>query len=98
MLPSDLPVALARALEQRGYADLTPVQLAVAKPETLARDLLVSARTGSGKTVAYGLALAQDLLGATGDDSGDADAAGKTDVEAAVGSKATHNAAKNHAS
>ncbi len=64
MLPSDLPVALARALEQRGYADLTPVQTAVAKPETVARDLLVSARTGSGKTVAYGLALAQDLLGA----------------------------------
>ena len=29
------------------------------------RDLLVSAQTGSGKTVAYGLALANDLLGAS---------------------------------
>ncbi|WP_158915530.1 DEAD/DEAH box helicase [Caulobacter sp. S45] len=58
-----LPPALAQALAARGYADLTPVQLAVTQPEAAGRDLLVSARTGSGKTVAYGLALAGDLLG-----------------------------------
>jgi ATP-dependent RNA helicase DeaD len=54
---------LAAALADRGYADLTDVQSAVLKPEAAGRDLLVSAQTGSGKTVAYGLALAPDLLG-----------------------------------
>jgi ATP-dependent RNA helicase DeaD len=38
------------------------VQAAVVAPEALGRDLLVSARTGSGKTVAFGLALADTLL------------------------------------
>ena len=41
----------------------TPVQGAVIAPETWGRDLLVSAQTGSGKTVAYGIAMAQTLLG-----------------------------------
>ena len=41
----------------------TPVQTAVLAPETRGRDLLVSAQTGSGKTVAYGLALAPELMG-----------------------------------
>ena len=58
----DLPNPLARALDARGYAELTPVQLAVIEPQAAGRDLLVSARTGSGKTVAYGLALAGELL------------------------------------
>ena len=58
-----LPPALASALADRGYAELTPVQLAVLDAGAAGRDLLVSARTGSGKTVAYGLALATDLLG-----------------------------------
>ena len=58
--------ALAKALADRGYATLTPVQLAVLEPEARGRDLLVSARTGSGKTVAYGLVLAETLLGADG--------------------------------
>jgi ATP-dependent RNA helicase DeaD len=54
--------ALERALEQHGYLEPTPVQAAVlAEPDT--RDLLVSAQTGSGKTVAFGLALARGLLG-----------------------------------
>ena len=58
----DLPTPLARALDARGYAELTPVQLAVIEPQAAGRDLLVSARTGSGKTVAYGLAMAGELL------------------------------------
>ena len=58
----DLPSPLARALDARGYAELTPVQLAVIEPQAAGRDLLVSARTGSGKTVAYGLALSGELL------------------------------------
>ena len=59
----DLPSPLARALDARGYAELTPVQASVIEPQAAGRDLLVSARTGSGKTVAYGLALAGELLG-----------------------------------
>src|SRR5271156_836761 len=55
--------ALARALLARGYNEPTPVQLAVLTAEAEDRDLLVSAQTGSGKTVAYGLAFASTLLG-----------------------------------
>ncbi len=55
--------SLARALAARGYEEPTPVQLAVLQPDTEGRDLLVSAQTGSGKTVAYGLAAAPTLLG-----------------------------------
>ncbi|WAC28070.1 DEAD/DEAH box helicase [Ancylobacter sp. SL191] len=55
--------ALARALAERDYDKPTPVQLAVLAPEATGRDLLVSAQTGSGKTVAYGLAMAETLLG-----------------------------------
>ena len=55
--------SLERALTDRGYNDPTPVQAAVLQPDALDRDLLVSAQTGSGKTVAYGLAMASTLLG-----------------------------------
>lgn len=55
--------ALADALEKRGYETLTPVQEAVTAPELENADLLVSAQTGSGKTVGFGLALAHTLLG-----------------------------------
>jgi ATP-dependent RNA helicase DeaD len=58
-----LPAPLARALDERAYATLTPVQNAVLRPDADGRDLLVSAQTGSGKTVAFGLAMAKDLLG-----------------------------------
>jgi ATP-dependent RNA helicase DeaD len=53
---------LLRALTERGYAEPTPVQAAVLAAETDGRDLLVSAQTGSGKTVAFGLALGPTLL------------------------------------
>lgn len=53
---------LARALAERNYDSPTPVQLAVLGEDAIDRDLLVSAQTGSGKTVAYGLAMARDLL------------------------------------
>ncbi len=59
----DLPAPLAHALAERGYAEPTPVQAAVLDAATAGRDLLVSAQTGSGKTVAYGLALTPELLG-----------------------------------
>ncbi len=59
---SNLPAPLSLALAERGYAEATSVQTAVLGAEP-GRDLLVSAQTGSGKTVAYGLALARDLMG-----------------------------------
>ena len=55
--------ALARALANRGYAKLTSVQMAVLEPNYHGADLLVSAQTGSGKTVAFGMAIAPTLLG-----------------------------------
>jgi ATP-dependent RNA helicase DeaD len=58
-----LPAPIARALAEREYADPTPVQLAVLEAAAIGRDLVVSAQTGSGKTVAYGLAIAATLLG-----------------------------------
>lgn len=58
-----LPAPLVRALSARNYEDPTPVQSAVIEAAAQGRDLLVSAQTGSGKTVAYGLAFAETLLG-----------------------------------
>ncbi|MBR0656042.1 DEAD/DEAH box helicase [Roseomonas arctica] len=57
----NLPPLLAAALAERGYTEPTPVQDAVLAAEP-GRDLLVSAQTGSGKTVAFGLAMAAELL------------------------------------
>ena len=54
---------LAQALTKRGYETLTPVQKAVIAPELDGADALVSAQTGSGKTVAFGMAIAPTLLG-----------------------------------
>ena len=63
---NSLPPLLAEALAGRGYAVPTPVQAAVLEPEAEGRDLVVSAQTGSGKTVAFGLAFAPQLLGEDG--------------------------------
>jgi len=54
---------LQAALTARGYTSLTPVQTAVTDPDFAGADLLVSAQTGSGKTVGFGLALGPTLLG-----------------------------------
>ncbi len=55
--------ALRAALDDRGYTALTPVQTSVLDPALKGRDLLVSAQTGSGKTLGFGLAIAPTLLG-----------------------------------
>ncbi|OWU85145.1 DEAD/DEAH box helicase [Oceanicola sp. 22II-s10i] len=55
--------ALSDALSERGYETLTAVQEAVTAPELQDADLLVSAQTGSGKTVGFGLAIGHTLLG-----------------------------------
>ncbi|MEL7211842.1 MAG: DEAD/DEAH box helicase [Pseudomonadota bacterium] len=54
--------ALSDALAARDYTSLTPVQEAVSKPELEGADMLVSAQTGSGKTVGFGLAIAPTVL------------------------------------
>ena len=53
---------LAAALVAKGYSALTPVQEAMLGDDVAGRDLLVSAQTGSGKTVAFGIAIADELL------------------------------------
>ena len=53
---------LADALALRGYDTLTPVQQAVTDSALDGADLLVSAQTGSGKTVGFGLAIAPTIL------------------------------------
>jgi ATP-dependent RNA helicase DeaD len=54
---------LKEALTERGFDTMTDVQEAVTAPELADADLLVSAQTGSGKTVGFGLAIAGTLLG-----------------------------------
>jgi ATP-dependent RNA helicase DeaD len=58
----NIPPLLDEALTARGYTTLTPVQNAVIAEEAVGRDLVVSAQTGSGKTVAFGLAMAPQIL------------------------------------
>ena len=62
-LPADIHPRLASALAAKGYSQLTPVQLEMANGGHGEADLLVSAQTGSGKTVAFGIAIASTLLG-----------------------------------
>ncbi|MFP7672005.1 DEAD/DEAH box helicase [Marivita sp. S0852] len=72
-----MKTALQAALDARGYDKLTPVQDAVLAPELDGKDLLVSAQTGSGKTLGFGLAIAPTILG-------DAEAFGAADAPLAL--------------
>ena len=67
---STVAATLGEALRARGYVAPTQVQAAVLEPEAAGRDLIVSAQTGSGKTVAFGLAMAPQLLDQEGRASG----------------------------
>ncbi len=58
----ELPPLILDALTAQGYVEPTPVQAAVMEPDAIGRDLVVSAQTGSGKTVAFGMAMAARLL------------------------------------
>ena len=62
MSDSAIAAPLAAALASRGYDSLTPVQSAMLAEGVAGRDLLVSAQTGSGKTVAFGIAIADELV------------------------------------
>ncbi|MCA9698720.1 MAG: DEAD/DEAH box helicase, partial [Myxococcales bacterium] len=71
-LPAPLAAPLAAAIRERGFTDLTAVQHAVLAPEASGKNLRISSETGSGKTVALGLVLADALLpkGEGDDDNG----------------------------
>ena len=59
-----LPAPISAAMRRRGFEQLTPVQQAVVEADVEGRDLRISSKTGSGKTVALGLALAPALTDA----------------------------------
>jgi ATP-dependent RNA helicase DeaD len=76
-----IPAPLAAALARRGFEGLTPVQRAVLDHARVSDDLRISSETGSGKTVAIGLALAGKLIG---EDPNDAPASRAGGPEALV--------------
>ncbi|MFZ5897362.1 MAG: DEAD/DEAH box helicase [Myxococcota bacterium] len=53
---------LRRAIDDLGYVHPTPVQRAVFEPASRGRDLVVQARTGTGKTAAFGLPLIDSIV------------------------------------
>ena len=59
---SIVPSPFASAMKRNGFSELTPIQRAVLAPELAGKDLRVSSRTGSGKTVALGLTVGPLLL------------------------------------
>jgi len=68
--PQDLPgfdamplsEELRRAIGELGYTHPTPVQQAVFEPASRGHDLVVQARTGTGKTASFGLPLVDSLV------------------------------------
>ncbi|MGH7439495.1 MAG: DEAD/DEAH box helicase, partial [Polyangiaceae bacterium] len=67
---STLGPELTRALTERGFESLTAVQEAVLDPSLDGRDMRVTSQTGSGKTVAIGLAVRSFVMQAPGSSSG----------------------------
>ncbi len=63
-----IPEPMATAMRRRGFASLTSIQRAVLDSDSEGCDLRISSQTGSGKTVAIGLALASHLTGARAGD------------------------------
>jgi ATP-dependent RNA helicase DeaD len=51
-----------RAIEAMGYRHPTPVQMAVFEPAAEGRSLVVQARTGTGKTAAFGMPIVDRLV------------------------------------
>lgn len=60
----DMPLSddVKQALAAMGYTHPTPAQLATYDPAVRGADLVVQARTGTGKTAAFGLALIDKLI------------------------------------
>jgi len=57
-----LGAEVRKAVEALGYVHPTPVQLAVFEPATRGKSLVVQARTGTGKTAAFGLPIIDTLV------------------------------------
>ncbi|XP_027935864.1 DEAD-box ATP-dependent RNA helicase 3, chloroplastic-like [Vigna unguiculata] len=60
-----LPSSLVHALQKRGITSLFPIQRAVLVPALEGRDIIARAKTGTGKTLAFGIPI---LKGLTPDD------------------------------
>ena len=56
-----LPAHVLANLTQLGYTQMTPIQAAALPPALLGKDLIAQAKTGSGKTAAFGIALLANL-------------------------------------
>ncbi|KAL9427167.1 hypothetical protein AB3S75_033874 [Citrus x aurantiifolia] len=56
-----LPGRLAESLEKRGITHLFPIQRAVFEPALQGRDLIARAKTGTGKTLAFGIPILKRL-------------------------------------
>lgn len=61
---AEVPAGLGAVLQERGFSDLMPIQKAVLDPDLAGRDLRISSQTGSGKTVALGLVVAEEVAAA----------------------------------
>ncbi|WP_394849344.1 DEAD/DEAH box helicase [Pendulispora brunnea] len=57
-----LSADVRRAVDALGYVHPTPVQRAVFEPASRGRSLVVQARTGTGKTAAFGLPIVDQLV------------------------------------
>src|SRR4051812_24988943 len=56
-----LPPATLENLQRLGYVEMTAIQAASLPPALLGKDLIAQAKTGSGKTAAFALALLSNL-------------------------------------
>src|SRR3954462_7725197 len=65
--PAALGPALSSALQRKGFTELTAVQTAVLDPELSGRELRITSQTGSGKTVAIGFVLREEVERAAAD-------------------------------
>ncbi|CAH8382070.1 unnamed protein product [Eruca vesicaria subsp. sativa] len=66
-----LPQRLGESLENRGITNLFPIQRAVLVPALQGRDIIARAKTGTGKTLAFGIPIIKRLTEQAGDYSED---------------------------
>ncbi|CAF1716140.1 unnamed protein product [Brassica oleracea] len=62
-----LPQRLGESLEKRGITHLFPIQRAVLVPALEGRDIIARAKTGTGKTLAFGIPIIKRLTEQAGD-------------------------------
>nr|VDD28236.1 unnamed protein product [Brassica oleracea] len=62
-----LPQRLGESLEKRGITHLFPIQRAVLVPALEGRDIIARAKTGTGKTLAFGIPIIKRLTEQSGD-------------------------------